>query len=54
MTDKEIREAVLRELEWEPLVKSTELASLRDGISLSGYVDSYTKYNRRAASACMV
>jgi osmotically-inducible protein OsmY len=53
MTDKEIQQAVLRELEWEPLVKSTEIGvSVKDGIvTLSGYVDSYTKryYAERAA-----
>ena len=25
MTDKDIQQAVLRELEWEPMVKSTEI-----------------------------
>jgi osmotically-inducible protein OsmY len=53
MTDKEIQQAVLRELEWEPLVKSTEIGvSVKDGIvTLSGHVDSYTKryYAERAA-----
>ncbi len=45
MTDKEIQQAVLRELEWEPQVKSTEVGvAVKDGIvTLSGYVDSYTK-----------
>ena len=45
MTDKEIQQAVLRELEWEPLVQSTEIGvSVKDGIvTLSGFVDSYAK-----------
>jgi len=45
MTDKEIQQAVLRELEWEPLVQSTEIGvAVKDGIvTLSGYVNSYTK-----------
>src|SRR5205823_2417892 len=53
MTDKEIQQAVLRELEWEPLVKSTEVGvAVKDGIvTLTGYVDSYTKryYAEQAA-----
>ena len=45
MTDKEIRDAVLRELEWEPMVQSTEIGvAVKDGIvTLSGFVDSYSK-----------
>ena len=45
MTDKEIQQAVLRELEWEPQVKATEIGvAVKDGIvTLAGYVDSYTK-----------
>jgi len=45
MTDKEIQQAVLRELEWEPLVQSTEIGvSVKDGIvTLSGFVSNYTK-----------
>jgi osmotically-inducible protein OsmY len=45
MTDKEIQQAVLRELEWEPQVRSTEIGvAVKDGIvTLAGYVDSYTK-----------
>jgi osmotically-inducible protein OsmY len=45
MTDKDIQQAVLRELEWEPQVKSTEIGvAVKDGIvTLAGYVDSYTK-----------
>jgi osmotically-inducible protein OsmY len=45
MTDKEIQQAVLRELEWEPLVQSTEIGvAVKDGIvTLSGFVNSYTK-----------
>jgi osmotically-inducible protein OsmY len=45
MTDKEIREAVLRELEWEPQVNSTEIGvAVKAGIvTLTGAVDSYAK-----------
>jgi osmotically-inducible protein OsmY len=45
MTDKQIHQAVLRELEWEPQVHSTEIGvSVKDGIvTLTGYVDSYSK-----------
>ena len=45
MTDKEIRDAVLRELEWEPQVQSTEIGvAVKDGVvTLTGYVDSYSK-----------
>jgi len=45
MTDKEIQQAVLRELEWEPQVKSTEIGvAVKDGIvTLTGFVDSYSK-----------
>jgi osmotically-inducible protein OsmY len=45
MTDKEIHDAVLREIDWEPLVKSTEIGvSVKDGIvTLTGFVDSYAK-----------
>jgi osmotically-inducible protein OsmY len=45
MTDKEIQQAVLRELEWEPVVKSTEVGvSVKEGVvTLSGFVDSYAK-----------
>jgi osmotically-inducible protein OsmY len=53
MTDKEIRDAVLRELEWEPLVQSTEIGvSVKDSIiTLSGFVDSYAKkYNAERAA----
>lgn len=53
MTDKEIQQAVLRELEWEPLVKSTEIGvSVKDSIvTLTGYVESYsTKYNAERAA----
>jgi osmotically-inducible protein OsmY len=53
MTDKEIRDVVLRELEWEPQVNSTELGvAVKDGIvTLIGTVDSYVKkyYAERAA-----
>ncbi len=53
MTDKEIQQAVLNELEWEPMVKSTEIGvSVKDGIvTLTGYVDSYAKkYNAERAA----
>ncbi|MGZ3537311.1 MAG: BON domain-containing protein [Syntrophales bacterium] len=53
MNDKEIQQAVLRELDWEPLVKSTEIGvAVKDGIiTLSGYVDSYSKrYNAERAA----
>jgi osmotically-inducible protein OsmY len=45
MTDKEIQQAVLRELEWEPQVKSTEIGvAVKDGVvTLTGFVDSYAK-----------
>ncbi len=45
MTDKDIQQAVLRELEWEPQVKSTEIGVVvKEGIvTLTGTVDSYTK-----------
>jgi len=45
MNDKDIQQAVLRELEWEPQVKSTEIGvAVKDGIvTLAGSVDSYTK-----------
>jgi osmotically-inducible protein OsmY len=45
MTDKEIQQAVLRELEWEPQVRSTEIGvAVKDGIvTLAGAVDSYSK-----------
>ncbi|MCL4258406.1 MAG: BON domain-containing protein [Anaerolineales bacterium] len=53
MTDKEIQQAVLRELEWEPQVRSTEIGvAVKDSIvTLSGTVDSYVKkyYAERAA-----
>jgi osmotically-inducible protein OsmY len=53
MTDKEIQQAVLRELEWEPLVKSTDIGvSVKDGIvTLTGSVDSYTKKYAAEATA---
>jgi len=53
MTDKEIQQAVLRELDWDPLVKSTEIGvAVKDGIvTLSGFVDSYgKKYNAERAA----
>lgn len=44
-SDKEIQQAVLRELEWEPQVSSTEVGvSVKDGVvTLSGFVDNYAK-----------
>jgi len=53
MTDKDIQQAVLSELEWEPQVKSTEIGvAVKDGIvTLSGFVDSYgKKYNAERAA----
>jgi osmotically-inducible protein OsmY len=53
MTDKEIQHAVLGELEWEPVVKSTEIGvSVKEGVvTLSGFVDSYAKkYNAERAA----
>jgi osmotically-inducible protein OsmY len=53
MTDKEIQQEVLRELEWEPQVNSTEIGvAVKDGIiTLSGFVDSYVKkYNAERAA----
>ncbi len=53
MNDKDIQQAVLRELEWEPMVRSTEIGvAVKDGIvTLSGYVDSYSKrYNAERAA----
>jgi len=45
MTDKDIQQAVLRELEWAPQIRSTEIGvAVKDGIvTLAGSVDSYTK-----------
>jgi len=45
MTDKDIQQAVLRELEWEPQVKSTEIGvAVKNGIvTLTGFVDSFGK-----------
>jgi osmotically-inducible protein OsmY len=44
MTDREIQEAVLRELDWEPQVTSAGVGvSVQDGVvALSGFVDSYS------------
>jgi osmotically-inducible protein OsmY len=53
MTDKDIQQAVLRELEWEPMLKSTEIGvAVKDGIvTLAGYVDSYsTRYRAELAA----
>ena len=56
MTDKDIQQAVLRELEWEPMVKSTEIGvAVKDGIvTLAGAVDSYTKRYRAERAALRV
>lgn len=45
MMDKDIQQAVLRELEWEPQVSSTEIGvSVKDSVvTLTGFVDNYTK-----------
>jgi len=53
MNDKDIQQAVLRELEWEPMVKSTEVGvAVKDGIvTLAGYVDSYAKRYRAELAA---
>jgi osmotically-inducible protein OsmY len=47
--DKSVREDVIRELDWEPAVRSTEVGvSVKDGIvTLNGVVDSYAA--KRAA-----
>jgi osmotically-inducible protein OsmY len=53
MTDKEIQQAVLRELDWEPQVTSTEVGvTVHDGVvALSGIVDSFgTKYHAEKAA----
>ncbi|MCW3097301.1 MAG: Transport-associated protein [Chthonomonadaceae bacterium] len=53
MTDKEIQQEVLRELEWEPQVNSTEIGvAVKDGVvTLSGFVDGYVKkYNAERAA----
>lgn len=53
MTDKEIQQEVLHELEWEPQVSSTEIGvAVKDGIvTLTGFVDSYVKkYNAERAA----
>lgn len=53
MIDRDIQQAVLRELEWEPQVSSTEIGvSVRDGVvTLTGFVDNYTKkYNAERAA----
>ncbi|HEY3232279.1 MAG TPA: BON domain-containing protein, partial [Roseiflexaceae bacterium] len=53
MTDKEIQQAVLRELDYEPQVRSTEIGvAVKDGIvALSGNVDSYSnRYHAERAA----
>jgi osmotically-inducible protein OsmY len=53
MTDKEIQQAVLRELDWEPQITSTDIGvGVHEGIvALSGFVDNYTvKYHAERAA----
>ena len=53
MTDKEIQQAVLRELDYEPQVRSTEIGvAVKDGIiTLSGNVESYSnRYHAERAA----
>src|SRR5690242_851806 len=53
MTDKEIQQAVLRELDYEPQIRSTEIGvAVKDGIiTLSGNVDSYSnRYHAELAA----
>jgi osmotically-inducible protein OsmY len=53
MTDKEIQQAVLRELDWEPQVTSTDVGvAVHDGVvALSGIVDNYaTKHHAEEAA----
>ena len=56
MTDKETQQAVLRELEWEPQVRSTEIGvSVKDGIvTLTGRVPSLTQKYAAARVAARV
>jgi osmotically-inducible protein OsmY len=52
MTDKEIQQAVMRELDWEPQVDSTEVGvTVHNGVvALSGIVDSFrTKHHAEKA-----
>src|SRR5262245_32685816 len=53
MIDREIQQAVLEELDWEPLVTPTRISvSVQDGrVALSGYVDSYDTRNRAEQAA---
>jgi osmotically-inducible protein OsmY len=53
MTDKEIQQAVLRELDWEPQVTSTDIGvAAHDGVvALSGFVANYSvKYHAEKAA----
>src|SRR5262245_65831855 len=53
MTDKDIQQSVLRELDYEPQVRSTEIGvAVKDGIiTLSGTVDSYSnRYHAERAA----
>jgi osmotically-inducible protein OsmY len=53
MSDKDIQQAVLLELDWEPLVRSTDIGvAVREGVvALSGFVDSYDqKYHAEKAA----
>jgi hypothetical protein len=44
-TDAELQYDVMNELDWEPIIKASEIGvAVKDGIvTLSGYVDSYVK-----------
>ena len=44
-TDRELRDDVLKELEWDPSVNATHIGvAVEDGIvTLSGYIDSYAE-----------
>jgi osmotically-inducible protein OsmY len=53
MTDKEIQQAVLRELDWEPQVTSTEIGvAVHDGVvTLAGFVENFNvKYHAETAA----
>jgi osmotically-inducible protein OsmY len=53
MTDKQIQENVLHELDWEPQVKSTDIGvAVKDGIvTFSGFVDSYNQRHHAEQAA---
>jgi osmotically-inducible protein OsmY len=53
MTDKQTQQNVLRELDWEPQVKSTDIGvAVTDGVvTLSGFIESYDqKYHAEQAA----